>query len=414
MNGQHNSESMEPTSRGTFGDDVKYRPRGNNIPRILLRGWHPLTTAAVLGLNTDRGIYPFAWRFRVRRAPGEPAVVPHPLTDLSRGEVLALAAGHIGGDTDSLTPFTSWSADLPTAVFFALGEYDLIDYWIMSPEPGHIAVLDLSRRPHPLIHATDLGWLSLPMEYLVHGPVTEGLRVVSIAAIRSDLGCPLFPFCHSVRREPHAVTEEEIRDAVGFGLLFLSAADTYVDVAIILAASFLSWGQVPVRSPHPLGVADILRADRQQTRPWPRQDLDSVLTSRLLVHNGAFPPLSGAILANSLTSTVGAPQLELTLNLLTRIQEAWGPANSDGNNASGTSQARLTRGQWEAAFREAAGRHEPNAHQCGPFVCQGCDVSLERADEPDYSRPDLLFHCSARCAALRDLREAIDRTSESP
>lgn len=286
---------MEPT----FGinDSRRYRPRGDNIPRVLVRGWHPGTAAAALGLNSDRGIYPFAWHFHVSPASRhagagcEPADVPPRLTDLSRGHVLALAAAHIGGDTDSLSPFTSWSADLPTAVFFALGEYS-VRGWVMNTEPGHIAVVDLSR-PHPIIHATDLGWSSLPMEYMVHGPVTQGLRVVSIAMMRSTLNCHLWPFCHGVRREPHPVTEEEIRDSVRFGLLFLNTADTHVDIAIILAASLLSWGQVPVGSPKPLGKADLLRAEEQQTRPWPAADVERILTSRLLVHNGAFPPLSG-------------------------------------------------------------------------------------------------------------------------
>lgn len=407
---EQNSESMEPSHRGLY-DESKYTPRRDNVPRILLRGWHSGTAATALGLNTDRGIYPFAWRFQVLPAPAEPVNDPPRLTDLSRGEVLALAASHIGGDTDSLTPFTSWTADLPTAVFFALGEYDVFG-WAMNPEPGQVAVVDLSRPQQPIIHATDLGWQSLPMEYLVHGPVTEGLRVVHIASIRTTLNCPLWPFCHGVRREPHSVTEEEIMDSVRIGLLFLSAADTHVDVAIIIAASLLSWGQVPVRSPSPLGEVDLMRVESQQTRPWPRADLERILTSRLLVHNGAFPPLSGAVLANFLTSTVGAPQLELTLSLLTRMQEAWGrPANT--GNTAGTSRRLLTREQWEAAFREAAYRNSPLAHICGPFICRGCG-SRARNDAPDYSLVDTLLHCSNRCAALYDLRQATERSQRFP
>lgn len=401
---------MEPPHRDLY-DERKYTPRRDNIPRILLRSWHPGTAVTGWGLNTDRGVYPFAWRFQVLPPRREPPVVPPPLTDLSRGEVLALAAGHIGGDTDSPTQFTSWTADLPTAVFFALGAYEVFG-WAMNPEPGHVAVVDLSRpQQRPIIHATDLGWGSLPMEYLVHGPVTDGLRVVHMARIRTTLNCPLWPFCHGVRREPHPVTEEEIRDSVRLGLLFLSAADTHVDVAIILAASFLSWGQVPVRSPSPLAEADLLRAEQQQARPWPQADLDSILTSRLLLHNGVFPPLSGAILANSLTSTVGAPQLELTLSLLTRKQEAWRPANGDGT--AGTSQPRLTREQWEAAFRAAAYRHVPVNHSCGVFLCRCCG-NRARTDAPDYSLPVSIFFCSNRCAAMYDLREANERAQRSP
>jgi len=276
-------------------------------------------------------------------------------------------------------------------------------------EPGHIAVVDLSR-PHHIIHAPDIGWTSLPMEYLVHGAVTQGLRVVSIAAIRTTLNCQHWPFCHSVAREPHSVTEDEIRDSVRFGLLFQSAADEHVDVAIVLAASLLSWAQVPVGSPRPLGMAELLSAGQQQTR-WPAADLEIILGSRLLVHNGGGPPLSGAVLANPLTSTVGAPQLELTLELLTRMQEAWGSASSD---TAGTSQPRLTRDQWEAAFREAASLHTPVLHNCGPFSCRFCGKTRAGATATDFSRPESIYFCTMRCLNSQAREDRVEGAAESP
>ncbi|KAH8772604.1 hypothetical protein F5883DRAFT_641970 [Diaporthe sp. PMI_573] len=366
---------MEALFGGKF-DNRNYDPRGDNIPRILLRGWHPGTAAAAVGLNTDRGIYPFAWYHLlpalINGVSQEPVVAPPRLTDLSRSEVLALASAHIG-------------------VFFALGEY-AVEGWDMA-EPGHIAVVDLSR-PYHIIHAPDLGWTSLPMEYLVHGPVTQGLRVVSIAAIRTTLNCQHWPFCHSVAREPHSVTEDEIRDSVRFGLLFQSAADEHVDVAIVLAASLLSWAQVPVGSPRPLGMADLQRAEQQQTR-WPPADLDIILGSRLLVHNGVGPPLSGAVLANPLTST-----------------EAWGSASSD---TAGASQPRLTRDQWEAAFREAASLHTPVLHSCGPFSCRFCGGKTRAgATATDFSRPEFIYFCTMRCLNSQAEKDRVEGAAESP
>lgn len=400
---------MEAIFSGKF-DNSKYKPRRDNIPRILLRGWHPGTAAAALGLNTDRGIYPFAWHYLLLALNDgvslEPVVIPPRLTDLSRGEVLALASVHIGGDVEVLSQLSSWSADLPTAVFFAMGSYE-VEGWEMH-EPGHVAVVDLSR-PYPIIHVPDLGWSSLPMEYLVHGPITQGLRVVSIAAIRTTLHCSLWPFCHSVRREPHSITEEEIRDSVRFGLLFQGAADKHVDVALVLAASLLSWGQVQVSSPRPLGEADLLRAERQQTRPWPPADLERILGSRILVHNGVGPPLSGAVLANSLTSTVGAPQLELTLSLLTRMQETWGPAS---DNTAGTSQPRLTREQWEAAFRAAASQHTYKPHICRQLRCRFCGKTRAGATVTDFSRPESIYFCTKRCLNLQARKESVERAAE--
>ncbi|KAG8158770.1 hypothetical protein KVR01_011213 [Diaporthe batatas] len=395
---QSSYEDLQPSYQ-EMTSTRKFKFRRNNIPRVLIRGWHTGTAATTRGLNTDRGVYPFAWHFKVLPPAAEPAPVPPPLTDLTRGEVISRSVTHISGDRRDPSVFTSWTADLPTAVFFALGDFDHSG-WIVHAEPGHVAVVDPSRPPPPLpvAHAADLGWGSLPMEYLVHGPVTEGLRVVSITAIRGTLNCPLFPFCYNVPREPHPVTEEEIRDSVRVGLMFLSAADTHVDVALVIAASLLSWGQVPVRSPIPLNEADMARIRRQQTRPWPQADLDTIISSRLLVHDGAFPPLSGAALANPLTST-----------------EAWGgrPAGGAGNNTAGASRPRLTREQWEAAFRDAAGRHTPREHECGQFVCKGCGKSRAREEPPDYSLPETLFHCSNRCAAMHDVRGAVD-TAPSP
>jgi hypothetical protein len=407
MNSQ-NSHNMEALFSGTF-DYRKYEPRLDNIPRILLRGWQQGSAAGVLGFNTDRGIYPWAWHYLLPEFSdtfgAEPVDIPPRLTDLCRGEVLALASMHIRGDeTEVFTPFTSWTADLPTAVFFAMGTFTA-DGWAIHGQ-GEIAVVNLSP-PYPItIHAPDVGFRDLPMEYLVHGPVTQGVRVVSIAAIRNALNCPLWPFCHGTRREPHPVTEEEIRDSAMFGLLFLDPADENVDVALVLAASLLSWAQVPVSSPRPLGEADRLCAERQVARPWPSEDLERILNSRLLVHNGAVPPLSDAVLANPQTSTVGAPQLKLTLGLLTRMQEAWGPAR---DKTAGASKPPPTRGQWEAAFRAAASQHTPVPHSCGPFTCKFCGKSRAGAPATDHSRPESIFFCSERCLSSQDREHRDER-----
>lgn len=362
MNKQ-NTHNMENIFGAKFD---KYKPRRDNVPRILLRGWHPGTAAAALGLNTARGIIPFAWQCLLpasnTRASREPPSLPSRLTELSKAAVTALAQGHVGSE-EFLTPFTSWTADVSTAVFFAVGSYTgRFVQWEMNDEPGYIAVVD-SSHSRPIIHVPDLGWVSLPQEYLIYGPVAEGLRVVSISTIRSTLNCQHWPFCHSVRREPHAVTEEEIRDSVRVGLLFLGPAEKHVDVAIVIAAALLAWAQVQVLSPRPLGPAELARAEKQQTRPWPQADIDTILGSRLLVHKGAVPPLSGAVLGNALTSTVGAPQLELTIQLLTKMQAAWDPAR----HTTEASPPVLTRAQWVAAFKSAANRYSPVPHNCGPI-----------------------------------------------
>lgn len=387
----------------------KYEPRQDNLPRILLRGWHPGTAAAALGLNTARGIYPFAWQSLLpasnTRVSREPPSLPSRLTELSRAAVTALAQCHVQGQREVATPFTSWTADFSTAVFFALGSFGHVQ-WDMNDTAGFIAVMDMARQC-PVIHVPDLGWQSLPQEYLVYGPVTEAIRVVSIATIRATLICEHWPFCHSVRREPHTVTEEEIRDAVRVGLLFQNPADTHVDVAIVIAASLLSWAQVRVLSPRPLSSADLLRAERQQARPWPRADMEAILGSRLLVHEGAGPPLSGAVLGNVLTSTVGAPQLQLTIQLLTEMKSAWEAASA----TDGTSPPALTRAQWVAAFRAAADRHSPSLHECGPILCDFCKKTRSGTTATGWLRFESIYFCSENCQDAQARWERVEEGS---
>lgn len=403
----------------------KYKPRQDNLPRILLRGWHPGTAATALGLNTGSGIYPFAWQNLApasnKMVSRDPPNLPARLTELSKIAVKALASEHIAGEEDVATPFTSWSADITTAVFFALGSPVLIFgecQWELHDTPGYIAVMDSSRRPCPIIHVPDLGWAGLPQEYLVYGPVTQGLRVISIATIRQTLACPHWPYCHGVRRGAHPVTEEEIRDAVRVGLLFQGPADDNVDVAMVVSASLLSWAQVPVSTPRPLGPADLVLAERQQTRPWPEEDVGAILASRLLVHKGAVPPLSGAVLGNALTSTVGAPQLELTIQLLTQMQSAWGPTAGTGPTAEAgpaaeTSPPVLTRAQWVSAFKAAASRLAPTPHNCGPIRCEVCGKAHPGATATGWLRSGSIYFCSQECQISQAKKEGVETGAES-
>lgn len=411
MNKQ-NSHIMDHIFSAKFD---KYEPRQDNVPRILLRGWHPGTAAAALGLNTGRGIYPFAYQYLLpasnTQVSREPPSLPSRLTELSVAAVTALAQCHIGSEQEVATPFTSWTADLAVSVYFALGSFSHTQGWDVNDVPGYIAVVD-SSLPRPVIHVPDLGWQSLPQEYLLYGPVTQGLRVVSINTIRGTLNCQNWPFCHSVRREPHTVTEEEIRDSVRVGLLFQGPADQHVDVALVVAASLLSWAQVRVLSPRPFGPAELARAERQQTRPWPEADIDNILSSRLLVHKGAVPPLSGAVLGNALTSTVGAPQLELTIQLLTKMQSAWDPAR----DTSGTSPPVLTRAQWVAAFKAAANRHSPSLHDCGPICCESCGKTHGGTTATDWLKLESIYFCSQQCydSQARKERAEGDQSSVKP
>lgn len=341
----------------------KYKLRRDNLPRVLFRGWHSGTRATALGLNSPRGVYPFAWQNLLpasnTQVSREPPSLPSHLDELSKVAVTALASKHIGSDFFQ-TPFTSWTADLATAVWFSMGSFGELQ-WEMNEGPGFVAVVDLSYS-WPVIHVPDLGWTSLPQEWLIYGPVTR-VRVVSVDEIRNTI-CTHWPSCYGSRHEPHHVTEEEIRDSVRVGLLFQDKEDKEIDITLVVAASLLSWGQTLVPSPRPLSEADILSFETQQVRPWPSEDIQSILRSRLLIHGDAVPPLSGTLLGNSLTSTVGAPQLQLTIQLLTEMQTTW---------VAATTRLSLAREEWEANFAKALSQYSPTPHSCIPIRCESQD-----------------------------------------
>ncbi|KAJ0117079.1 hypothetical protein J7T55_003495 [Diaporthe amygdali] len=214
----------------------KYKLRRDNLPRVLFRGWHSGTRATALGLNSPRGVYPFAWQNLLpasnTQVSREPPSLPSHLDELSKVAVTALASKHIGSDFFQ-TPFTSWTADLATAVWFSMGSFGELQ-WEMNEGPGFVAVVDLSYS-WPVIHVPDLGWTSLPQEWLIYGPVTR-VRVVSVDEIRNTI-------C----------------------LLFQDKEDKEIDITLVVAASLLSWGQTLVPSPRPLSEADILSFETQQT-----------------------------------------------------------------------------------------------------------------------------------------------------
>lgn len=377
-----------------------YRPRRDNLPRVLFRGYHSDTHATTLGLNSAAGIYPFAWQCLLPRSNSMvnrlALSLPLRLSSLSIVAVTTLASSHVGGEVVD-SPYTSWTADFSTAVYFSLGSPGVFE-WDTNEEPGFVAAVELSPA-HQVIHVPDLGWESLPMEYLLYGPVIEGIRAVSIAAIRDALNCKLWPSCHGVKREPHHIAEEEIRDSMKVGLLFQKPEDQTLDISLIVAASLMSWNQVHVSSPRPFGEADLSRFKRQKTWPFPITEIQTIIESRLLVHNGSGPPLSGAPLRNPRTNTVGAPQLQLTIQLLTEMQASWQP-RSPGE--------RTSRGEWKARFARAVSRHSPAPHSCGAIRREVCG-NTQGDDASRWLKRDSTYFCSKECQPLQRQRERFER-----
>ncbi|CAN8101095.1 unnamed protein product [Discula destructiva] len=180
--------------------------------------------ATIQGLNTQTGVYPFAYPPRQRLQPrvqgyeavqGVPDTEAQPLAEFTYDHLMQFAEWHVQFDINAQypTPFTSWTADFTTALWFASGSYAQrkTHVNVLGQALGYVCILDTAawipdgQRGRRIIHAPELGWTSLPFEYFVHGPVHgEAFRCVQIADIQRVLDCSRFPFCPTPYGAPPA------------------------------------------------------------------------------------------------------------------------------------------------------------------------------------------------------------------
>lgn len=405
------------------------------LPRFLFRGFNLASPTAWIGLNSPQGIFPHAFRpdlnhanrprrrgfaSSTRRDPDAGVHEPPPrLEDLDYWGLQSRALCHIQGDMSPLTPFTSWTADLSTALYFAQGRYRgeggewdffpgrddataylcVLDTWaLLLPAAG-----EQQQRGRRIFHAPVVAGPAaegLLMEYLVFGPVPRGphLRCVRLASIRAALSCDAWPACDDERqpppgRAPHRVTGPEARAALAAGCLFRRRAggsgtgantdagagadddddDDDVDVVLAVAAGLLAAHQRRVESPRPLEHATVMMLTYfpRAAPAWPEGSVEAVLGCLGLglgldgEGEGAAgptgaPPVSGRPLVNPVMDVRGAPQLRLARDLLCALDAALG-GSERGRTLSGD--------EWERILRIQVDRDEGAGHICQATGC---------------------------------------------
>lgn len=129
--GLHSVPPYDPQSVEAF---VRAEPK---LPRFLFRGFHGINVATKRGLNTQTGVYPFAYFPRRSTASwsdgsgdGKDAEIGIPneerpedirLTPLTFAHHMQLANYHVNFNLQAPvpTPYTSWTADFTTALWCA-------------------------------------------------------------------------------------------------------------------------------------------------------------------------------------------------------------------------------------------------------------------------------------------------------
>lgn len=237
------------------------------------------------------------------------------------------------------TPFTSWTCDFETAVYFAIGHFPgdgegpdpaetgSDDEWVFHDVgmPATITVIDTWTIPdhhlrvfhHPAIMPDD----PIPSEFLIYGALDRAdgidLRGVSVNELRARLNCPQWPRCPSRIPLPHRPTPQHIFEAVTIARAYMQDEEAGLvgntDLSLVILAGELSRQQWRGLLPHP----SVHEAEAKVQIQWPemwlrriRKVLDRILPGPI----GAR--MSGIALANAGTPYVGFPQFRLMQQLL--------------------------------------------------------------------------------------------------
>lgn len=374
------------------------------LPRFLFRGFNLSSTTAWGGLNSTQGIFPHAFRPDLNHAnrprtrssvnslDTDADIEPPPrLEDLDFWGLQSRALNHVQGYTSPLTPFTSWTADLSTAVYFARGKYRDEGDWNFygHKTAAYLCILDTwsllpaGERGRRIFHAPVVAGPDaegLPMEYLVFGPVLRGpsFRCVRLSAIRRALSCDSWPSCDGQpTRTHHQVTAPEVRAALAAGCLFRQPGEADIDVVLVVAAGLLAAHQRDVQSPRPLQhwTMQMLTYLPPAALLWSEGSIEAVLeclgvrcegegSSSSRSRSRLTPLLSGQPLVNPSMDVRSAPQLQLARDLLCALDASLGGGRGKAV-AGGTCDGQPLSGDvWERALHMQVASDEGAGHTC--------------------------------------------------
>lgn len=268
-------------------------------------------------LNTRQGVTPHAF------LPGQPPM-PKSMRDLSPNTFSLYAANHIHNSPKMTSPFSSWSPDLGTALYFATGQFGGHNWdgvaGNIDPRSCFIAVLDTwtmytdEERPYHIVPVAMIGQPSCGCEYLVYGPVRgPAYTVVSMADIQEAVGCPYWPYCSTRRPMPHPFSPGELQEALSMSRLFNRSKA--MQLTVFLAENCRQqWA-----SPNP-GQRDDTLGPPQWRRGGLNWDQSFEDISKLMVFLSTRAELVSykdtLPLFNKDTDSLGMGQLQLALSLM--------------------------------------------------------------------------------------------------
>lgn len=277
------------------------------IPRFLFRGWKP-ASGGNSELNTTSGVTPHAF-YGSDKEPHDKFISEIP-TDKIKSEV----NGHLVGRRVK-SHFSSWAADLQTALFYAGVGKD-----------AHLAIFDTSlRRQHneiyhvPALHEIGLSSDLFAHEYLVFGPVeSEAYTCVSVKQLRNH-GMNMTVRCPSGTSE---VTENDLIHAQKIAHMFRSIGGAICpDLLLTVCAAELS------RLFHPSQGHDY-------SPGWSQRDNRMILTLLSDSMRAAARQPCRTSLVNPKTYVDGFPQLKAMVDILMTIELGVGRMKSEKSETS--------------------------------------------------------------------------------
>lgn len=266
-------------------------------------------------LNTTQGVTPHAF------LPWQPPM-PKDMRDFSPNTFSLYAANHLSNSPRLASPFSSWSPDLGTALYFATGQFKGHNWDAVAgnidPRSCFIAVLDTwtmftdEERPYHIVPVAMIGQPSCGCEYLVYGPVRgPAYTVVSIADIQRAVGCPYWPYCSTRSPMPHPFSPGELQEALHMSRLFNRSKA--MQLTVFLAENCRQqWD-----SPNPGQPDDKLASlqFRREVLNWDRsfEDISKMMVfifscAELASYKDTLP------LFNKNTDSLGMGQLQLALS----------------------------------------------------------------------------------------------------
>ncbi|KAJ4391038.1 hypothetical protein N0V93_004651 [Gnomoniopsis smithogilvyi] len=240
------------------------------------------------------------------------------------------------------TPFTSWSCDFETALYFAIGHFPyenepealeeagLRNDWVFhdADVAAVITVIDTWTIPdrhlrvfHQPALLLDPAAFAIPSEFLIYGALDRAdgidLHGVSVQELRARLRCPTWPHCLSRIQLPHRPTFQDISEAWKIARAFMQdywgGEEEFIDLGLAVLAGELARQQWAGFPPRP----DAHVVEAQVQIQWPEAWMRRI---RRYLERIALGPLgvrmSGMPLANVGTPYVGFPQFRLMQQLL--------------------------------------------------------------------------------------------------